>query len=65
MTHEQALELADFVEGLSGCESCRIRPARLGGGWAVTVRMVGVPPRTFTYYSAAFVTYCGGSDEEN
>jgi hypothetical protein len=63
MTRGEADELRGFIEGLGGCESVAVRPARRG--YKLTVRMVGEPPRTFTNPASAFAAYCGAPDEDD
>jgi hypothetical protein len=62
MTRDEAVELQEFIEGMGGCESTTIRRRRTT--WALTVRMVGTPPRTFTNHSAAFNAFCAGAEED-
>lgn len=58
MTRSEAQELRDIVGAQGGCESAAVRPAKRGG-YRLTVRMVGEPPRTYSSYRAAFDAYCG------
>jgi hypothetical protein len=64
MTQAEATELKDFIEGLCGCESVSLRRRRLGGsGYAITVRMVDTPPRTYASHARAFAAYCAGGED--
>jgi hypothetical protein len=62
MSRDEAVELRDFISALGGCEYASI--SRRRSGYALTVRIVGEPPRTYVNHANAFRAYCA-ADEEN